>query len=60
MDLIIQKFVSHYTELFAEHNEKFLEDNGRCLFLLYVKTIISQVKRDTPEKVIVAIKKCAS
>ena len=29
MDLVIQKFVSHYTELFAEHNEKFLEDNGR-------------------------------
>ena len=41
MDLIIQKFVSHYTELFAEHNEKFLEDNGRCLFLLYVKPIIN-------------------
>ena len=41
MDLVIQKFVSHYTELFAEHNEKFLEDNGRCLFLLYVKPIIN-------------------
>lgn len=41
MDLIIQKFVSHYTELFAEHNEKFLEDNGRCIFLLYMKPIIN-------------------
>lgn len=41
MDLVIQKFVSHYTELFAEHNEKFLEDNGRCIFLLYIKPIIN-------------------
>lgn len=41
MDLVIQKFVSHYTELFGEHNEKFLEDNGRCIFLLYMKPIIN-------------------
>ncbi len=41
MDLVIQKFVSHYTELFAEHNQKFLEDNGRCIFLLYMKPIIN-------------------
>lgn len=41
MDLVIQKFVSHYTELFSEHSETFLEDNGRCIFLLYMKPIIN-------------------
>lgn len=41
MDMVIQKFVSHYTELFAEHNQKFLEDNGRSIFLLYMKPIIN-------------------
>lgn len=41
MDLVIRKFVSHYTELFGEHNERFLEDNGRCIFLLYMKPIIN-------------------
>lgn len=41
MDLVIHKFVSHYTELFGDHNEKFLEDNGRCIFLLYMKPIIN-------------------
>lgn len=41
MDLVVQKFVSHYTELFGGHNEKFLEDNGRCIFLLYMKPIIN-------------------
>lgn len=41
MDLVIRKFVSHYTELFGEQNEKFLEDNGRCIFLLYMKPIIN-------------------
>lgn len=41
MDLVVQKFVAHYTELFGENNEKFLEDNGRCIFLLYLKPIIN-------------------
>ncbi len=41
MELVLQRFVSHYTELFGENNEKFLEDNGRCIFLLYMKPIIN-------------------
>jgi len=41
MDLVIHKFAAHYTELFGEENEKFLEDNGRCIFLLYLKPIIN-------------------
>lgn len=41
MDLVIQKFAMHYTEFFGDCNEKFLEDNGRCVFLLYIKPIIN-------------------
>lgn len=41
MDLVISKFVQHYTDLFREHNEKFLEDNGRSIFLLYIRPIIN-------------------
>ena len=41
MELVIRKFAAHYTELFGENNEKFLEDNGRCIFLLYLKPIIN-------------------
>ncbi len=41
MDLVLHKFVSHYTELFGNSSEKFLEDNGRCIFLLYMKSIIN-------------------
>lgn len=28
MELVIQRFVNHYTEVFGDYNEKFLEDNG--------------------------------
>lgn len=41
MDLVISKFVQHYTELFREHNEKFLENNGRSIFLLFIRPIIN-------------------
>ena len=41
MELVIRKFAAHYTELFGENNEKFLEDNGRCIFLLDLKPIIN-------------------
>lgn len=41
MDKVVRRFVSHYTELFGDSNEKFLEDNGRCIFLLYMKPIIN-------------------
>lgn len=41
MELVIQKFVGYYQDIFGELNDKFLEDNGRCLFLLYIKPIIN-------------------
>lgn len=41
MERVVNKFVSHYTDIFTEYNEKFLEENGRSLFLLYIKPIIN-------------------
>lgn len=41
MERVIQKFAAYYTEIFGHSNEKFLEDHGRCIFLLYLKPIIN-------------------
>ncbi len=41
VDQLIRKFVEHYTELFGDSHEKFLEDDGRRIFLLYVRPIIN-------------------
>lgn len=41
MKEILASFVEHYTELFKDNNEKFLENNGRNLFLLYLRSIIN-------------------
>lgn len=41
MDLVMQKFVEHFTELYSERDMKFLEENARKLFLLYLKPIIN-------------------
>lgn len=41
MDLVMKKFVEHFTEVYADVNEKFIEENGRRLFLLYLKPIIN-------------------
>lgn len=41
MELVIRKFVSYYQEIFGESNETFLENDGRSLFLLYIKPIIN-------------------
>ena len=41
MELVIRKFVEYYSDIFGTHNERFLEDHGRSLFLLYLKPIIN-------------------
>jgi hypothetical protein len=41
MDLVIHKFVEHYTDIFANKEETFLEDDGRSIFLLYLRPIIN-------------------
>lgn len=41
MDLVLEKFVEHFSEVYADENEKFVEENGRRLFLLYLRPIIN-------------------
>lgn len=43
MDLVMKKFSEHFTEIYADSNETFLEENGRRFFLLYLKPIINGV-----------------
>ena len=41
MDLVIEKFVLYFQDIYGESDEKFLEEQGRKLFLLYLKPIIN-------------------
>lgn len=41
MDLVLQKFVVHFSDLYGDQPESFLEDVGRRYFLLYLKPIIN-------------------
>lgn len=41
MDAVMSKFVQYYTEVFGSNDEKFVEEKGRKLFLLYLKPIIN-------------------
>lgn len=41
MDLVMQKFYEYYTELYSDGEQSFLEENGRRLFLMYLKPIIN-------------------
>ncbi len=41
VERMLRKFVEYYTELFGDHGEKFLEEDGRRIFLLFVRPIIN-------------------
>lgn len=41
MELVLQKFMLHWNDLYQFSEEKFIEDNGRKFFLLYLKPIIN-------------------
>lgn len=41
MRRILEKFVVHFTDIYGSRDEKFLEDEGRQYFLLYLKPIIN-------------------
>ena len=43
MDLIMKKFYEHYEEIYSDNDQKFVEENGRKLFLLYLKSIINGI-----------------
>lgn len=41
MDLVMKKFYEYFEEIYSDNDQKFIEDNGRKLFLLYLKPIIN-------------------
>ena len=43
MELILKKFLACWEELYSFADEKFIEDNGRKFFLLFLKPIINGV-----------------
>lgn len=43
MDLVLEKFMIHFRDIYGESTDKFVEENGRRMFLLYLKPIINGV-----------------
>lgn len=43
MDLVLQKFMEHFVDIYSNSSDTFLEENGRRFFLLYLKPIINGV-----------------
>ena len=41
MDLILEKFVVYFSDIYSDNDEKFVEKYGRKFFLLYLKPIIN-------------------
>ncbi|MCC8045990.1 MAG: AAA-like domain-containing protein [Clostridiales bacterium] len=41
MELVLQKFCEYFEDIYADADEKFVEDNGRRIFLIYLKPIIN-------------------
>lgn len=43
MDTVMKKFVEYFHDIYGQNDERFVEENGRKLFLLYLKPIINGV-----------------
>lgn len=43
MELVLERFVEAFTDIYSDEEESFLEENGRRFFLLYLKPIINGV-----------------
>ena len=41
MDLVMEKFMVHFTRIYGDSDTKFLEENGRRIFLTYLQPIIN-------------------
>ena len=41
MELVLEKFVQHFDELYGDRQQEFLEADGRRYFLLYLRPIIN-------------------
>lgn len=43
MELVLEKFVTHFDDLFGDQNQSFYEEDGRRYFLLYLRPIINGI-----------------
>ena len=43
MDLVMEKFMIHFTDIYGDSESSFLEEHGRRIFLTYLKPIINGV-----------------
>jgi len=43
MELILEKFILHFNDIYGAKPDKFKEDDGRKLFLLYLRPIINGI-----------------
>lgn len=43
VERILKKFVEHFTETFGNSTEAFVEENGRKLFMLYIRPLINGI-----------------
>ncbi len=43
MRLVLEKFVTHFEEIYGERQQSFLEEDGRRYFLLYLRPVINGV-----------------
>lgn len=41
MDVVLEKFVEYFTDIYSDNDNKFIENYGRKFFLLYLKPIIN-------------------
>ncbi len=41
MDMVLQKFVEYFNDIYSDNDERFIEEYGRKFFLLYLKPIIN-------------------
>ena len=41
MELVIQKFCEYFEEIYADADDRSIEDNGRRIFLIFLKPIIN-------------------
>lgn len=41
MRLVMEKFYRHFTKIYRDNDQKFIEDQGRKIFLLYLQPIIN-------------------
>lgn len=41
MELVLEKFMIHFHDIYGKNTEEFVEENGRRVFLLYLKPIIN-------------------